>query len=226
MDPNEQEPVDYIFKIILMGDGGVGKSSLMKRFCQNHFDINSRTTLGIEFMYKNIKIDNKTIKCQIWDTAGQERFRSVTSAYYRGAVGGLMVYDMTNKKSFENIQRWVNEMQNHSDPNLQVMLVGNKLDLRKYSSVSTNEGKDLAEKLNYSFMETSALDATNVEKCVDQVVKNIYQEIISQSVKSQGEMKRRGKFRDLKNPGKGTELTTADLKQESKFDVSNCCSSL
>ncbi|CAF0782704.1 unnamed protein product [Didymodactylos carnosus] len=154
---------DYLFKVVLIGDSGVGKSNLLSRFTRNEFNLESKSTIGVEFATRSIQVDSKTIKAQIWDTAGQERYRAITSAYYRGAVGALLVYDISKHCTYENVERWLKELRDHADANIVIMLVGNKSDLRHLRSVPSDEAKAFAEKNGVSFIETSALDSTNVE---------------------------------------------------------------
>lgn len=148
---------------MLIGDSGVGKSNLLSRFTRNEFNLDSKSTIGVEFATRSIQVDAKTIKAQIWDTAGQERYRAITSAYYRGAVGALLVYDISKRPTYENVTRWLKELRDHADSNIVIMLVGNKSDLRHLRAVSTDEAKQFASENNLSFIETSALDASNVE---------------------------------------------------------------
>ena len=117
----------------------------------------------MEFATRSIQVDAKTIKAQIWDTAGQERYRAITSAYYRGAVGALLVYDISKHQTYENVTRWLKELRDHADSNIVIMLVGNKSDLKHLRAVPTEEAKQFASENNLSFIETSALDASNVE---------------------------------------------------------------
>lgn len=165
--------------MVLIGDSGVGKSNLLSRFTRNEFNLDSKSTIGVEFATRSIQVDAKTIKAQIWDTAGQERYRAITSAYYRGAVGALLVYDISKHQTYENVTRWLKELRDHADANIVIMLVGNKSDLRHLRAVPTEEAKQFASKSetmieglleadligdnNLSFIETSALDASNVE---------------------------------------------------------------
>ena len=172
---NKDDEYDYLFKIVLIGDSGVGKSNLLSRFTRNEFDLESRTTIGVEFATRSIPIDNKTIKAQIWDTAGQERFRAITNAYYRGAVGALLVYDIAKHMTYENVERWLKELKDHADANIVVMLVGNKCDLRHLRAVPTEEATQFAEKNQLIFIETSALDSTNVEEAFKSIVNEIFQ---------------------------------------------------
>ncbi|KAJ6141349.1 hypothetical protein N7470_010245 [Penicillium chermesinum] len=154
---------DFLFKVVLIGDSGVGKSNLLSRFTRNEFNLDSKSTIGVEFATRSIQVDSKTIKAQIWDTAGQERYRAITSAYYRGAVGALLVYDISKHQTYENVNRWLKELRDHADANIVIMLVGNKSDLRHLRAVPTEEAKQFASENNLSFIETSALDASNVE---------------------------------------------------------------
>jgi len=166
---------DYLFKIVLIGDSGVGKSNLLSRFTRNEFNLESKTTIGVEFAQKTITIDGKVIKAQIWDTAGQERYRAITSAYYRGAVGALLVYDICKPMSFENVDRWLKELKDHADSQTVVMLTGNKADLKHLRAVKTEEAATYSQKHNLAFIETSALEGTGVEKAFEIVLNEIYQ---------------------------------------------------
>uniref|UniRef100_F6S443 small monomeric GTPase n=1 Tax=Macaca mulatta TaxID=9544 RepID=F6S443_MACMU len=161
---------DYLFKVVLIGDSGVGKSNLLSRFTRNEFNLESKSTIGVEFATRSIQVDGKTIKAQIWDTAGQERYRAITSAYYRGAVGALLVYDIAKHLTYENVERWLKELRDHADSNIVIMLVGNKSDLRHLRAVPTDEARAFAEKNNLSFIETSALDSTNVEEAFKNIL--------------------------------------------------------
>ncbi|CAL9160034.1 unnamed protein product [Musa hybrid cultivar] len=166
---------DYLFKVVLVGDSGVGKSNLLSRFTRNEFSNESKATIGVEFATRSIRIDGKVVKAQIWDTAGQERYRAITSAYYRGAVGALVVYDITRNVTFENVERWLKELRDHTDTSIVIMLVGNKADVRHLRAATTEDVTAFAEKENTFFMETSALESTNVEAAFNEVLTQIYQ---------------------------------------------------
>ncbi|KAM3873016.1 RAB11a, member RAS oncogene family, like [Diretmus argenteus] len=179
MSNNREDEYDYLFKVVLIGDSGVGKSNLLSRFTRNEFNLESKSTIGVEFATRSIQVEGKTIKAQIWDTAGQERYRAITSAYYRGAVGALLVYDIAKHLTYENAERWLKELQDHADSNIVIMLVGNKSDLRHLRAVPTDEAKAFAEKHGLSFLETSALDSSNVELAFQTILTAIYN-IVSQ----------------------------------------------
>ncbi|RAL41642.1 hypothetical protein DM860_008824 [Cuscuta australis] len=179
-----QDEYDYLFKLVLIGDSGVGKSNLLSRFTRNEFNLESKSTIGVEFATKSLTVDGKVIKAQIWDTAGQERYRAITSAYYRGAVGALLVYDVTRHTTFENVSRWLKELRDHTDPNIVVMLIGNKSDLRHLVAVSTQEGTEFSEKESLYFMETSALESTNVENAFTEVLTQIYHIVSKKAIET------------------------------------------
>lgn len=176
------QKIDYVFKVVLIGDSAVGKSQLLARFSRNEFSLDSKATIGVEFQTRTLDIDHKTVKAQIWDTAGQERYRAVTSAYYRGAVGAMLVYDITKRQSFDHVARWLEELRGHADKNIVIMLVGNKTDLGSLRAVPTEDAKEFAEKENLFFIETSALEATNVETVFVNVLTEIYRVVSKKSL--------------------------------------------
>lgn len=173
---------NFVFKVVLIGESGVGKSNLLSRFTKNEFNHDSRTTIGVEFSTRTVQLDNFTIKAQIWDTAGLERYRAITSAYYRGAVGALLVYDISKHLTYENAERWLKELYDHADPHMVVMLVGNKSDLESLRTVPTDEAKAFADKRGLLYMETSALDSTNVEAAFNEVLTEIHRKVTSKQV--------------------------------------------
>jgi small GTP-binding protein len=184
-----EEEYDYLFKLVLIGDSGVGKSNLLSRFTSNEFNLESKSTIGVEFATKNIHIDGKTIKAQIWDTSGQERYRAITGAYYRGAVGALLVYDLTRPPSFQNISHWLKELRDHADDSIVIMLIGNKSDLEATSrQVPTADASAFAKEQNFLFMETSALDASNVDASFETIFDEIYKIIPKRHMKNNEEV--------------------------------------
>ena len=142
----------------------------------------SKSTIGVEFATKSIQTDNRVIKAQIWDTAGQERYRAITSAYYRGAVGALLVYDISKRLTYDNVSRWLKELRDHADSNIVVMLVGNKKDLRHMRQVNTDEAKEFCRNNKLFFIETSALADSNVNIAFETILKEIYRLISKKSV--------------------------------------------
>ncbi|CAA2980394.1 ras-related RABA5a-like [Olea europaea subsp. europaea] len=219
----EEQIEDYLFKIVLIGDSAVGKSNLLARFARDEFYPNSKSTIGVEFQSQKMEINGKEVKAQIWDTAGQERFRAVTSAYYRGAVGALLVYDVSRRQTFDSIGRWLNELQTHSDMNVVTILVGNKSDLKDSREITTTKGKDLAEAQGLFFIETSALDSSNVSAAFQMVVGEIYN-ILSRKVMQSQELKQK----DPGWMGNGkTVVLQGDENQEAdgKAKKAGCCSS-
>jgi len=134
---------DHLFKLVLIGDSGVGKSCLLLRFADDSFTESYISTIGVDFRFRTVTIDHKTVKLQIWDTAGQERFRTITSAYYRGAHGIIMVYDVTNYESFEHVEEWLNEVNRHASESTLKLLVGNKADLQDEKKSTIRRGTKL-----------------------------------------------------------------------------------
>ncbi|KQK17534.1 ras-related protein RABA3 [Brachypodium distachyon] len=158
---------DYVFKVVVIGDSGVGKTQLLGRFTRDEFCLDSKSTIGIEFQTRTVLLAGKRVKAQIWDTAGQERYRAVTSAYYRGALGAMLVYDVTRRDSFEHAARWVAELRAHADKSIVVVLIGNKADLAVAAvgrrAVDVEEATAFAEEQGLFFYEASALSGDNVE---------------------------------------------------------------
>ncbi|ESS31111.1 putative small GTP binding protein rab1a, partial [Toxoplasma gondii RUB] len=155
---------DYLFKLLLIGDSGVGKSCLLLRFADDTYTESYISTIGVDFKIRTIDLDGKTVKLQIWDTAGQERFRTITSSYYRGAHGIIIVYDVTDRESFNNVKNWMMEIDKYAMEGVSKLLVGNKCDLTSKRTVTYEEGKEFADSCNMRFIETSAKNAHNVEQ--------------------------------------------------------------
>jgi len=155
---------DYLFKLLLIGDSGVGKSCLLLRFSDDTYTESYISTIGVDFKIRTIELEGKTIKLQIWDTAGQERFRTITSSYYRGAHGIIVVYDTTDQESFSNLKTWLAEIDRHACDNVNKLLVGNKSDLTHKKVVDYPTAKEYADSLGIPILETSAKNATNVEQ--------------------------------------------------------------
>ncbi|KAL6509517.1 Ras-related protein Rab2BV [Orobanche gracilis] len=188
---------DYLFKIVLIGDSGVGKSNILSRFTRNEFCLESKSTIDVEFATRTLQVEGKTVKAQIWDTAGQERYRAITSAYYRGAVGALVV-----------------ELRDHADSNIVIMLVGNKSDLNHLRIVAERDAQLFAEKEGLSFLETSALEALNVEKAFQTILLDIYQIISRKALAAQEAV--------APLPGQGTTIKVGDSGNFKRKPA--CCS--
>ena len=156
---------------------GVGKANLIKRFITNTFNQNSKATLGVEFISKSYKIKDQIFKVEIWDTAGQERYKSITAVYYKGAKGALVVYDITSKNSFNNLDKWMTEIKDKTSKDIRLMIIGNKIDLKQFREVTSEEAVTKAKELRIPLMETSALDATNVKKAFNVLLIEIYNQI-------------------------------------------------
>ncbi|XP_025031447.1 ras-related protein Rab-25 [Python bivittatus] len=170
--------------VVLIGESGVGKTNLLSRFTRNEFSHDSRTTIGVEFSTRTILVGDALVKAQIWDTAGLERYRAITSAYYRGAVGALLVFDITKHQTYDVVERWLKELYDHAEATIVVMLVGNKMDLAQAREVPTEEAKMYAENNGLLFVETSALDSTNVELAFETILRDIFNKVQKQKQKS------------------------------------------
>lgn len=174
-----------------------------------------RVTNDYLFNYLPPQVEGKTVKAQIWDTAGQERYRAITSAYYRGAVGALLVYDITKRQTFDNVSRWLRELRDHADSNIVIMMAGNKSDLNHLRAVSEDDGQALAEKEGLSFLETSALEATNIEKAFQTILTEIYHIVSKKALAAQEAAS------STSLPGQGTTINVADASGNTK---KGCCS--
>ncbi|EGR28722.1 Ras family protein, putative [Ichthyophthirius multifiliis] len=163
---------DYLFKLVIIGNSGVGKSSLLLRFSDDQFNENYLTTIGVDFRFRTLNIDQKQVKLQIWDTAGQERFRTITSAYYKGADGIVIVYDVTNQSSFDDIDKfWISEVESYAEKNVEVLLIGNKIDLN--AQVSNEKAKEYAKNKNMEFFEASAKTSDTVQLAFLTLTRNL-----------------------------------------------------
>ncbi|KAJ8638511.1 hypothetical protein MRB53_012778 [Persea americana] len=171
---------DYLFKLLLIGDSGVGKSCLLLRFADDSYLESYISTIGVDFKIRTVEQDGKTIKLQIWDTAGQERFRTITSSYYRGAHGIIIVYDVTDQESFNNVKQWLNEIDRYASENVNKLLVGNKCDLTADKVVSYDTAKAFADEIGIPFLETSAKNSTNVEQAFMTMAAEIKNRMASQ----------------------------------------------
>ena len=170
----DSENYEQLYKIIIIGDSGVGKSNILGRYLNNEFKQDTKSTVGVEFGSKKVTVGGVNIKLQIWDTAGQERYRAITSAYYKGSKGCFIVYDITSEQTFENVEKWYQEIIKTSEKGISIILVGNKCDLEPERKVTIEMGQDKARNLNCPFFETSALNSTNIETVFQSISEDIY----------------------------------------------------
>eukprot|EP00461_Guttulinopsis_vulgaris_P000388 UN00388 len=177
---------DFLIKLLLIGDSGVGKSCLLLRFSDDAFTSSFITTIGIDFKIKTIDLDGKRIKLQIWDTAGQERFRTITTAYYRGAMGILLVYDVTDEQSFQNIRTWIRNIEQHASQSVSKILVGNKSDMDQDKQVETARAQRLADEYNIQLFEASAKNNINVTESFVHIAKEIKHRLMDSAPSSGG----------------------------------------
>ena len=205
-----EDDYDMIFKIILIGDSSVGKTNIMNKYLKNQFKEDSRATVGVEFGSKQFVIDNRKIKAQIWDTAGQERYRAVTSAYYKGAKGAFIVYDVTRKETFDSVNRWISDILTTCDKNLTIILIGNKSDLEDQRQISKQQGEEKAKTYQLAFLETSALSGENLEKAFNMLINEIYEKCKSE-------------FENTDYLNLGDSVEEIQLKKDDSEKENKCC---
>ena len=170
----EDESYEIMVKVVLVGDSGVGKTNIMSKYLKNQFREDSKATVGVEFGSKQFTVENHQIKAQIWDTAGQERYKAITSAYYKGAKGAFVVYDITRKNTFETVNKWVSDISAAADKKITLILIGNKNDLEDQRQVTKEMGEEKAKELGLAFMETSACSGENLDKAFQLMINEIY----------------------------------------------------
>ena len=201
-----KEEFDVYVKILLLGDSGVGKTCLLKRYRDNNYKHNFISTVGIDYKVHYTNIDNKRVKCQIWHTAGQERFHVITRAYYKGSHGIVLVFDITEKSTFTNIEYWMKNISQHANTNVQIILVGNKSDLAKKRQVTVEEADAVAKRYNIQYFETSAKTSSNVDESFYNVSKLIIENEGGKTVNIRGAgIKDQRKFEEKKETTKRTK---------------------
>ena len=206
---------NLIFKIVLIGDSNVGKTNILSKYLQNEFNPDSKATVGVEFGSKTFNINDNVIKAQIWDTAGTEKYRSITNAYYKGAKGVFVVYDISRKASFNNIDKWLFDLKNNGDENINIVIIGNKIDLENQREVTTEEGEKKAIINKASFIETSAKNGDNIEKAFNLMIENVYE-----NFKKENENKENIDSEEL-NKEKTLNLNS---NNENQIKKKKCCS--
>ncbi|KAH7099479.1 ras family protein [Auriculariales sp. MPI-PUGE-AT-0066] len=207
---------DFLFKVVIVGDAGTGKTNLLTRFTRNEFTTDTKSTIGMDFTTQLMSIQQKVVKVQFWDTAGQERFRSLISAFYRGFVGALLVYDITRRETFESVSRWLEPLRKDGDSNAVIMLIGNKSDLIHDRAISTEEASAFAAEKGLFFIETSALNTSNVNEAFTTVVTEICNVVVANPTFA--------KVVQGSAPGPGTPLRTP-APEDAKESTRKCCSS-
>ena len=188
--PTSDQDYEFIFKVLLLGNSNVGKSSLFLRFVDDIWNDTFVPTIGADFKIKTFNIDDKKIKMQIWDTAGQERFKNIIASYYRGAHGILLLYDVTDKDSFKNLSNWLIEIEKNASKNVLKVLIGNKSDLEDERVVSFNQGKEFADTYGLKFIETSAKKNLNVNEAFETLGRELMSAIADKKVTKQKDTKK------------------------------------
>ena len=206
----DEENYDVLFKIVLIGDSFVGKTNIMSKYLMNEFHEDSKATVGVEFGAKKFDIEGKSVKAQIWDTAGQERYKSITTTYYKGAKGALVVYDITRKETFDSVDRWISELLNSGDKNMTMLLIGNKCDLDNQRQVTKEQGEEKAKAFKVAFLETSASSGENLDVAFEMIMKEVYS-------KCKNELDEEDRMEEMQI---GKEI---DLTKEKKVDKKKCC---
>ena len=210
----DSEEYEMMIKVILIGDSGVGKTNIMSKFLKNQFLEDSKATVGVEFGSKLFIQQGHKIKAQIWDTAGQEKYKAITSAYYKGSKGALVIYDITQKETFANIEKWVNDLKCKGDPKITIIIIGNKSDLEEKRQISKEQGEEKAKSFGCAFLETSAFSGDNIEKAFEMMVKEIYDKFTSDIGGDDEE--------ELDNNEKGEDLKLEKVNPDNN-EKKKCC---
>ena len=215
----EDEGIDMVMKIVVCGDSAVGKTNLLKKYLIDEYDINTKATIGVDFLSKDLYIEGQKIKIQFFDTAGQEKYRSICSTYYKNSDGVILVYDITSRITFESIESWLEELYRHQGKDSKVMLVGNKIDLVNNREVTTEEGESFANAKELFFMETSAL--TNKDNCVGKAFDILINEIKTQ-IEKQNKEAEQAEYDVIKKRSIQFGLKEKRFEKLSKTNDSSC----
>jgi small GTP-binding protein len=216
----DAEDYEYLFKCVIIGDSGVGKSNIFNRFIRDEFNMDSKATIGVEFSAKNVVVQDKIIKVQVWDTAGQERFKALAKSYYRGAVGCLLVYDISNYESFQHLEKWLKEVKDHAEPHLTVLLVGNKSDMEDKRAVKQEDAAEFSEKNGIGFLETSAKDNLNIDTAFTRLTTEIFN--ILERIKEEPLGNQSPEKRDLAGPSTHITLTQNTPQPQKQVNLCPC----
>ena len=208
-----EDVYEMMLKIVIIGDSAVGKTNIMSKYINNEFHEDSKATVGVEFGDKFFDVEGHKIKAQIWDTAGQERYKSITNAYFKGAKGALVVYDITRKVTFNSVDKWIADLRASADKKVNIILIGNKSDLENIREVTKDEGLEKSKALGVAFMETSASNGDNIDKAFDVMIKQVYN-IYSSDLKSQDEL--------AGSAEGGQDISLGDVKKEDT-QKKGCC---
>ena len=209
----DEDNYEVMFKVVLVGDSSVGKTNIMSKYLKNEFHEDSKATVGVEFGSKQFTIEGHNIKAQIWDTAGQERYKAITSAYYKGAKGAFVVYDITRKQSFDSVDRWINDLRAAADKNLSIIIIGNKCDLEDQRQVNKEQGEEKAKNNEVAFMETSALSGENLDKAFEKMMNEVFK-------KCHEEMMSDG---DVDIVGGSEDISLDKTKPKNSDEKKKCC---
>lgn len=201
-----EQDYDYLMKVLLIGDSSVGKTSVLLRYVDDTYNPEFQTTIGVDFKISTLELQSKVVKLQLWDTAGQDRFRNIVASYYRGAQGVILMYDITNQASFQNIKNWYNETLNHLQASTPKLLVGNKLDLAGQRTVKLADAQELADRLNMSYLETSAKNNQNIRQAFETLTRSMLAQVSTTE--------------PMKGIGAGTRV-----KDGKSIKKGNCCQS-
>ena len=196
--------ISLTFKIVVVGSSGVGKSAIVQRLVDGTFREEGQSTVGVEFKPFIIPVDDQNVKLQIWDTAGQERFKSVSKAYFRNAVGAVLVYDISNDASFEDLSNWLNDLLQLCNPNAYILMVGTKADLEEQRKVGVQQAKDFAEQHHLEYLETSALSGSNVTEAFTRLAYGVANRVNNGLIRAGGATGRASPFRvEPQQPAQG-----------------------
>ena len=206
----EDENYEMMFKVVLVGDSFVGKTNIMSKYIKNEFHEDSKATVGVEFGSKQFTVEGHSIKAQIWDTAGQERYKAITSAYYKGAKGAFIVYDVTRKQTFDSVEKWVNDVTAVADKKITIILIGNKCDLEDQRQITKEQGEEKANKLEIAFLETSAYSGENLDKAFDKMMNEVYKKCHEEMLADDVDI----------IDGKGTDI---NLDKKDDNEKKKCC---